>query len=279
MPVRERVKPPEGQSPPHLPEACQAGLNHALDWGPGYVWSGAGWGEDARLEEMGEPSFERSQLRLFQQLTEQTYQFTLCLEAVLELGEGRGQLCSEGFANKIPQYRAELRLVVEADPMVDSPEASIEALQTVAALAVGIVHDAVEKTELAQLRFIATLLQHGEEVGLLIIGDEELHHTDAVGSAAHDRRGYEIEPEPLRDEVGRSLTPVEAPLRKIPQWSFTPFGLVDAEQLEILVLNTRQQRIVATVRHGAFNRDHPSGQRFQNTGNSDCFWSIIHTTY
>ena len=194
----------------------------------------------------------------------------------MELVEGRDQLRSEGFADKIPQYRTEFRLVVEADPMVDCPETPIEALQAVATLAIGIVNDAVEQTELAQFCFIAPLLQHREEVGLFIIGDEELHHTDAVGSTAHDRRWYEIEPETLRDEVGCSFAPVEATLRKIPQWAFAPFGFVDAKELEILVLNACQQRIVATVGHCPFNRDRPSGQRFQNTGNTDCFWLIIH---
>ena len=173
-------------------------------------------------------------------------------------------------------HNTEFRLVVEADPVIDCPEPPIEALQAMAALAIGIVDDAVEQAELAQLGFIAPLLQHREEVGLFIIGDEELHHTDAVGSATNDRRWYEIEPQMLRDEVGCSFAPVEATLRKIPQWAFSPFGFVDAEELEILVLNAYQQRVVATVGHCPFKRDHSSGQSFQNTGNTDCFWLIIH---
>ena len=131
------------------------------------------------------------------------------------------------FAAELPDHRAQLELVREAEPVVDAPEVVVGVEQHVAALAVGVVVDQVEERErLQRVVQILTLFVDGEVV-LLVVGiDEPLHAALADGAVAQHGGRHDAQAQRLAQPVGGVLALVQAGL-EVPQRPFTGERLVD----------------------------------------------------
>src|SRR5262249_61009318 len=113
------------------------------------------------------------------------------------------------LAAEVPDDRAELRLGVERQRVVDRVDAAVGAEQAVAGFAIGVVGDEVEETETLKTLDVRGILAQREvvlgEVGI----HEELERALAIRSVPLDRRGDQAPRERLRQGVGGNLAPKE----------------------------------------------------------------------
>src|SRR2546428_704393 len=126
-------------------------------------------------------------------------------------------------------HRAQLGLDVEAEPVVDGPDAAVGSEQAVAALAVGVVGDQIERADPGELITVRGLLAEREVVLGEVRVHELLQRAFAVGPIAPHREGHEPPAERLR-EVIRGQLALEEAGRKIPEGALAPLGLVDGER-------------------------------------------------
>src|SRR5262249_40228229 len=167
-------------------------------------------------------------------------------------------LTRDRLAAEVPDDRAELRLDVEAEAVVDAVD-PVRAEQAVAALAIGVVGDEIEETHPLELRPVLGLLPQGEVVLLEIGIDEELEGAFAVRPVALDRERHEPPPERLREMPRRELALVE-PARKIPERPFPALGLVDRERLRARKRHLGEEGRVRGPRHAALEGHLAAGE-------------------
>ena len=133
------------------------------------------------------------------------------------------------LAREVPDDRAELRLDVEAETVVDRVEAAVSPEEAVPALAVGVVRDEIEGAEARERRAMLRALAEREVVLLELGVDEQLDGARAVRALARERRRDQAEAEGLGQAVGGHLAPVE-PSREVPERPLAALGLVHAER-------------------------------------------------
>ncbi len=98
-----------------------------------------------------------------------------------------------------------------------------------AALAVGVVGDEVERADLLEPRVVLRALEQGEVVLLEVGMDEGLERPRAVRSLAQDRGRDEPPAECLGEAVGGDLALVETG-REVPERPLAALGFVDGER-------------------------------------------------
>src|SRR5438876_1114549 len=184
-------------------------------------WIGAPFTrESAGLSQPPRPRDERVALLLVQQLRERGG-WPLFHESSQVVAHAVGQR----LAREIPDHRPQLGLDVEAEPVVDGPDAAVGSEQAVAALAVGVVGDQIERADPGELITVRGLLAEREVVLGEVRVHELLQRAFAVGPIAPHREGHEPPAERLR-EVIRGQLALEEAGRKIPEgalgWGLVP---------------------------------------------------------
>ena len=169
---------------------------------------------------------ERQQFRLRQARFQGVVDFALGGQVFTQVGQVRELLLRDRMRGPIPDHGAEFFLVVEAERVVDAPEAAVGRLQDVAALAVGVVGQRVEERELPQP--FGMLLAQLEEGAAVVGRNVRLQRAGAVFQAvfALDRGRDQVPAEFAAEPVGGDLAAVEIG-REIPERVLAPRGLVD----------------------------------------------------
>ncbi len=92
-----------------------------------------------------------------------------------------GQVVDEpggkALSGELPDHRAQLRLGVEAQAVVDGPDPAVLAEDAVPALAIGVVGHDIEGADRSQLVVVGVVLDQGEMVLGEVRGDEELERS------------------------------------------------------------------------------------------------------
>jgi hypothetical protein len=154
-------------------------------------------------------------------------------EPVAGQARQRGQIVrGQRLAAEVPDHGAQLVLLVEAEPVVDAPEA-ILGQQHMAALAVRIVGHHIEGTHAPEGGVPPRIVTQREVVRAAVLGDVALYRSFAEGAfGSLDRFGYQTPPERLGQEIGRHLT-AEQSAGEVPQRAFAPPRFVDRHHLVI----------------------------------------------
>ena len=203
-----------------------------------------------------------------------------CSRDVSETGRPRPASCSrscrscsaELFAREVPDDGAQLRVGVEAQPVVDSPHLSGRVEQAVATLAVGVVGDHVEGGHLLEGGVVGFLLQEGEVVLLEVRVDEQLQRPGVKRAVvARHRLGDQPPSEGLGQLVGRHLPAVQA-VGEVPKRPFRPTRLVDRHCGRVTVGDRDQIGAVAAPGHAPLDLDSACGQELQGSGGR---WPLV----
>jgi len=144
-------------------------------------------------------------------------------ETVQHLDRTSGQR----LAAPLPEDRAQLVLLGEADAVVAAVQVAVGDRQQVADLPVRVVDDRVEDGQVAQRLMIGSAGE-GDEVDGVVDVNPELAHAGAERPLAHYRRRHEIPAGGPADEVGRHLAASQRAGREIPERAFPRHRLVYA---------------------------------------------------
>ncbi len=151
---------------------------------------------------------------------------------------------------------------MEAQAVVDGPQAAVVAQQAVAALAVGVVGQQVEGADRAQGAMAVGVLVEGEVVLREVGGHEALHRPLAQRAVAQDGFGDDAPAEQLGEDPRRHLPAVE-PAGEVPQRTLAPARLVHAERPVLALRQLHQEGPVRAPGHPPLELDVALGQQAQ----------------
>src|SRR5437879_3494739 len=157
------------------------------------------------------------------------------------------------LAAEFPDDRAQLRLLVEAQPVVDRVDIAVGAEQAVAALAVRVVSEEVEEADPLEPAVMRGVLVQREVVLLEVGLYEELERTLAVGPVTPDRERHQTPAERLGEIPGRQLALEEA-AREIPERSLAALGLVHGQCGGAVERHLDEERRVRAPGHSPLQR-------------------------
>ena len=165
------------------------------------------------------------------------------LEALLQLPQRGDRPAGQAAAPPLPEHRAQLVLLAEADPVIATVEVPVGSRQQVADLAIGVVHHGIEDGHVAQRRVVGPAGQR-DNVHRLVSVDPQLAHTGTEGAVAEHGRRHHRESAGHRHPVGGHLPAGQRAGREVPQRPLPRHRLVHAGRLAPAVPDRAVQRRV-----------------------------------
>src|SRR5467141_2559100 len=167
------------------------------------------------------------------------------------------QICAravrERIAGEVPDHRAQLGRDVEAEAVVDGPDAAVGAEQAVAALAVGVVGDEIEGADAGEPLAVLRRLAEREVVLAEVRVNELLQRALAIGAVTPNGERDQPPVERLREVIRRQLA-LEEPRREIPQRALAALGLVHSEGAGAVERDLHEQRRIGAARQPPLER-------------------------
>ena len=207
----------------------------------------SGCREATGLQEATETSAKHRYLAGRKQAVESLAHIIRLRQARFERLQVLQKLRGDGLSGIVPDDGAQFGLGIEGQAVVNTPDVPVLIAQTMAALAVGIVDQCVEKRDSLELSGI--LITQGKKVLLRVNLHVELHTTQPMRSLTQ-HCGWDQTPiQGLTDNIGRVLTQAQCAIWKIPQGALPALGLVDRQAGPFPILNTHQEGVVGTPGH------------------------------
>ena len=158
------------------------------------------------------------------------------------------------ISREVPDHRAQLVFHVEAEPVVDRPEATVGE-EDMTALAIRVVGDDVEGREVAEHLVGLGIFSQGEVVLLGVFIDIELERARSERTVLSGHGGRDkLEADRVADDPGRDLSTPE-PTGKIPERPLTTLGLVDRLERLTVEGDLDEQRRVRAVGEAGLDGD------------------------
>ena len=158
------------------------------------------------------------------------------------------------LTGKFPDHRAELGIDVEAQTVVDRPDAPVGTEQAVAALAIGVVGHQIERADAREPVAVRRVLAQGEIVLREVRLHELLQRALAIWPVAAHGERHQPPAEGLGQVIGRELALEEAG-REVPERALAALGLVDGQRAGTVERDLDQERRVGAARQPPFQRD------------------------
>ena len=209
-----------------------------VDAGPGGLDLGAG---QVGAELLGEPAVDEARRQPPQRLD--------------------GAL-GQRLATPLPEHRAQLVLLGEADPVVAAVQVAVGDGEQVTDLPVGVVDHRVEDRHLPQ-RLVVRAAGKRDQVDALVQVDPQLAHAGAERPVAHDRRRDKVPAGRPADDVGRDLPAGQGAAREIPQRALARDRLVHAVRYRAVRPDRAEQRRVRGVDQAALHGERAARQQFE----------------
>src|SRR5262245_19012961 len=205
-------------------------------------------GKAPDLREPPRPRQQRCAFRLFEQLRQRRRQARLH-----EAPEVVAQTVWKRLAGEVPDDGAQLGVGVEAETVVDRPDATVGTEQAVAALAIRVVRDEIEGADTREPVAVGGILAQREVVLAEVRLHKLLQRALAVGARPTHGERHQSPAERLRKVIGGELA-LEQAGGKIPERALAALRLVDGKRGGTVESDLHQERRVRAARQPSLQR-------------------------